>query len=191
MKNCPYCGQPNQDSAKFCTSCGAALTEQAPDTNTVSNSLYAEKPSYTPSEPIAPAPAYAPATAYAPAVTTKKEFIQLPENAKLKKELKTSGILCYVCAGITLVMGLLGENYYIILDVALLVGLGLGIHLKQSKGCAIALAIYAVINMIVGLSVNGQPSGWLILLAGVYAVIYSVKLDKAWKQYQQEHGGIR
>lgn len=174
MKNCPYCGQPNQDSAKFCTSCGAALAEQAPDTG--AGSLYAEKPSYASAAP------------YTPVVTTKKEFIDLPENAKLKKELKTSGIICYICAGITLVMGLLvSGNYYIILDVALLVGLGLGIHLKQSKACAIALAIYGVISMVVGLVVNGQPSGWLILLAGVYAVIYAFKLDKAWKQYQQEH----
>ena len=157
MKQCTSCGAANEDGAKFCTYCGTALG--VPAAGTVS---------------------------YAPTANTKKEFLQLPENAKLKKELRTSAIICYICAGITLLVGLFAaENPYVFIDVALLVGLGLGIHLKQSKACAIALVVYAVINTVIGLASTGRFSGWLILLAGVYAVIYTFKLDKAWKQYRQ------
>lgn len=157
MKQCTSCSAANEDGAKFCTYCGMALG--VPAAGTVS---------------------------HAPTANTKKEFLQLPENAKLKKELRTSAIICYICAGITLLVGLFAaENPYVFIDVALLVGLGLGIHLKQSKACAIALAVYAVINTVIGLASTGRFSGWLILLAGVYAVIYTFKLDKAWKQYRQ------
>lgn len=72
-----------------------------------------------------------------------------------------------------------------LIDVAILVGLGVGIHLKQSKVCAIILLVYAVVNAVLVTMQSGTFGGWLPLIAGIYAVIYTLKLDKAWKAYQQ------
>lgn len=121
-----------------------------------------------------------------PVATTKQAFLALPENASMKHELLTSAIICYVCAAISLVVLVIASNnYFGLIDIAALVGLGLGIHLKQSKVCAIILLVYAVINAVFVTVQNGTLGGWLPLIAGICAVIYTFKLDKAWKAYQQ------
>lgn len=115
---------------------------------------------------------------------TKKEFLQMPENQSLRKQIRTAAIICYVCAGITLLVAIFAGSALSIIDVVILVGLGLGIHLAQSKVCAIVLAVYAVANVIITLVVNGSLGGWLIILAAVYACIATFKLDKAWNAYR-------
>ena len=70
--------------------------------------------------------------------------------------------------------------------VALLIGLGLGIHLKQSRACAVAPCVIGVINVIVGIATSGTPSGYLVLIAGILAIVYTFKLEKAWQQYQAQ-----
>ena len=122
-----------------------------------------------------------------PRALTKKEFLELPENIKLKKNIRSSAIICYVAALLSGVVGflVLDTGAFILLDVAILVGLGLGVHLKQSKVCSVLLLVYAVASCILNLISNGQASGWLIILAGVYAVGATFKLDKQWKAYQQ------
>ena len=72
---------------------------------------------------------------------TKKEFLKLPENKKYRKEINGAAIICYVCAGITLLAVLATGALSSIVDAAILVGLGLGIHLAQSKVCAILLTL--------------------------------------------------
>lgn len=115
---------------------------------------------------------------------TKKEFLALPQNHKLRSQLRAAAIICYVCAGLTLVMGLMFMMITSLFDVALLVGFGLGIHLAQSRVCAILLAVDAGINMILGLIVNGSLNGWLIAVAAVFAIICTFQLEKQWKAYQ-------
>ena len=122
------------------------------------------------------------------AVSTKKEFLQLPENSRLKKELNSDAIVCYICAALTVILGVFVlKSPYFLIDVIIVLGMGLGIHLKQSKVCAVILCIYAVINTILGLINNGKISGYLLLIAGIYSVISTFKLDKQWKQYQHDH----
>ena len=123
----------------------------------------------------------------APRASTKREFLDLPENVQLKKTIKTSAITLYVCAAITGLAGflVLDSGALVLLDVAIMFGLGLGIHLKQSKGCAIALLIYSVVSSILTVVSTGKVIGWLVIMAGIYAVSATFKLDKQWKQYQQ------
>ncbi len=124
-----------------------------------------------------------------PVAATKKEFLDLPENAKLKKNIRSSAIVCYICAALTLVFGMfvLDSGLLSLIDVAILAGLGLGIQLSQSRVCAALLCVYAVINTIISLVSSGQISGYLIIIAGVYAMIYTFQLDKQWKVYQQNN----
>ena len=127
MKTCPNCGTACSDDASFCNACGTALE----------------------AAPVSTAPAD---DRQAP--LTKQEFLKLPENKALKKQLNMSAVI--------------GGSYLSLIDAAILLGTGLGVHLKQSRVCAIILLAYAVF---------GVP----VFLAGAYAVISTFRLDKAWK----------
>ena len=173
MKQCPKCGQFFDDSASICSVCGAALGGGgSQDVDFTPESIpYSGQP-----EPRKAA--------------TKQEFLKLPENTKMKKEILTAAGFSYVCAAMTAIgmiaavlMGTQG-NLAAIIDVLLLVGLGLGIQLKQSRVCAILLCVDGAVSVIVSLLAAGMPSGYLILIAGIFAIVYTFKLDKAWKQYQ-------
>lgn len=169
MKQCPKCGQFFDDSASFCSGCGAAL-----DGGSQGVDFTPEPISY----PGQPEPRKA---------ATKQEFLKLPENKKMKNEILTASIISYVCAGMTaaVMMGMQG-NPISIIDVLLLVGLGLGIQLKQSRVCAILLCVDGLISVVVSVLAGGTPSGYLILIAGIFAIIYTFKLEKAWQEYQAQ-----
>ncbi len=168
MKQCTQCGAYSDDSAKFCTSCGQPFGSEAAEV---------QPAYYTAEDSIS--------TAYAPKVATKKEFLDLPENISIKNMLKTSGIFCYICAGLTLIAGIvISGSWLSIIDFLILLVLGLFIHLKQSKVCAILLAVYSVVNVIISKIAFGKFQGWLIVLAGIFAVTSTFRLDKAWKEYQ-------
>lgn len=126
---------------------------------------------------------------YGPQATTKSEFLKLEENKKMRNMCNAAGIICYVAAGITLLSIFLTSSWTSILDVGILVGLGLGIHLKQNRVCAIILLVYSIINTIYILIAMGTFGGWLIIVAGIYAVISTFNVDKQWKLYQQQTGG--
>ena len=67
MKYCPRCGAAVEEGSKFCVTCGASLTG-----------------SEVPAEGFSDVPA----PFYAPKVSTKKEFLDLPENKKMKARSK-------------------------------------------------------------------------------------------------------
>lgn len=171
MKQCPKCGQFFADGASFCSGCGTPLDGGSADN---SARQYPPTPSYSyPGQPGA-----------GQRGITKEAFMNLPENEKIKKEIKSAGIMCYIFAGITAALMLSAGSMSAIIDVLLLVGLGLGIQLKQSRVCAIILCLEGALTMIMSLAGGGAPAGYLVLIAGVYAIINTFKLDKAWKAYQ-------
>ena len=152
----------------------------------------AEDKTETPGAPAAE-PAYEPAPAYAPAepaVRTKKEFLKLPENKKLKKNLNAAAIIAYISAALTLVLTLPTGYIDVVTIIAILLTVAAGVLLqtKQSRVAAIVLLAFALINTIYSLIVLGQPGGWLLILAGVYAVMSTFQLEKLWKKYKAERG---
>ncbi len=158
---CPYCQAEIQDCIKYCTECGAA---QAAAFGGVPDIQPRTAPVYTKS---------------------LKEFLSLPENKSLRAKYSTAGILCYVCGGVTALLMLISKNYYAVIDIALLVGLGLGVHIGHSKVCAVLLAVYAVINMVVTFVTNGSIGGWLVAVAAIFGCIATFQGDKAWKDYMR------
>lgn len=116
---------------------------------------------------------------------SKKEFSKHPNIKKCSGNIKGSAIALYVCAGITMAAGLFMDNYLSILDVMIIVGLALGIHLAQSRACSIILCAYSIFNVIIMIASTGKPGGWLIVIAAVDAIIYTFRFQKAWKEYQQ------
>ena len=121
---------------------------------------------------------------------TKKEFLKHPNLKKCKGNINASAILLYFCAGITMIATVLltltvASGLGTIIDVLLLVGMGLGIQLAQSRACSIVVFIYSIINFIYGVIMTGRATGWLIVVAGICAIIYTFKFQKAWKEYEQ------
>ena len=134
-----------------------------------------EAPAYEMPQP-APQPAL-------PADITKKEYFKNYAGPEFQRQLKGAAILTYVCAGINAVVGFLYPTAFV--DALILLGLALGMHLGKSKGCAIALLVYSIISMVLGIVLNGAITGWWILLAGIYSVIIFNKAEKRYKELTQ------
>lgn len=116
---------------------------------------------------------------------TKKEFFRVEATEKVRKGVKSSAILCYVCAVITALAGLLLlKAPLMLIDAVIVLLLGLGIHVKQSRVCAVVVLVYSLISCVTSLISTGQLGGWLLILAGAYAVANTFRLEKeyrAWK----------
>lgn len=183
---CPKCGTSLQDDQTFCPNCG---TRVAPSETAQPGNGYppftAQEANSMGGQPYGQ-PVYPNAgQGFGPRCATKKEFLKLPENKKLRSQIRGTAIICYICGGLTLLLMLVSMNLMMLLDVAILVGLGLGVHLAYSRVCAILLAVYAVFSVLVGIVVSGTVSGWLIVIAAIFAVLCTFNLEKGWKAYQQ------
>ena len=200
MKQCPQCGHAANDNENFCRVCGAALSQtgnealntantanSASTKNTPNNAQAFQQPVQTvqPAQPIQGTNAAYAQTAPKTA-TTKKEFLKLEENKKLYKSCQASAVFCYCCAAFLLIKCLIQKDWFSIADVIIIIGLGLGIHFKQSRVCAIILLVYASISTTYTLITNGLPGGLLLLAAGIFGVIYTFSIHNKWKEYQQQ-----
>ena len=121
-----------------------------------------------------------------PKVQTLKEFASLKENKTAKSYITAGAILSYVTAAVSAVAAVAGGNLFILVDVALVLGLGLGVHLGRSRVCAVLLGVYGLYNTIFTLITQHTFGGWLLLLAAVFAIMGTFKLQKDWKAYQAE-----
>ena len=120
------------------------------------------------------------------ALLAREQFDQHPLVQKYCKNIRVSAIVMYVCAGITLLANVVAaQNIAGLLDVAILVGLGLGVHLARSRVCAYITLAYGVFNLIYMLVEYHIPGGYLVILGAVCAVGATSQYWKAWKNYQQ------
>ena len=85
------------------------------------------------------------------------------------------------CGFLLLLFALLASPAALV-DVAILLGLGLGMHLGKSKGCAICMLIYSIYSVVVNLITTGTFSGWLLLVLGIMAVQVFDKAEKRFKR---------
>ena len=116
---------------------------------------------------------------------SKDEFAKLPALKKMKNNIKSAGIICYACAAITLGSSAFISGGMAWLDIAILIVLGLLIQFKNSFVASIILLAYSIFNCVMGIVLYGMPAGWLIIIAGAYAVYATSKLNKAYKEYSQ------
>ena len=212
---CNNCGAENADGSRFCTSCGAALANDAVDTAAQQNAQftqnvqyaqnmqysqnaqYAQNSQYTQnaqySQPMQNTPVYNGQNpqymqynqyvqgGQAGRKLTKEEFMNLPAMEKQKKSALSSAYICYFCAVITLIVGVVGGDFPI--DAIILAVLGVIIHFKKSFIASVVLLAYSIFNFIVCIFLLGTVGGWLIIAAGVYAVMATNKINKAYKNY--------
>ena len=156
---CPTCGAEVQTGQQFCPACGAKLA---------ADQAWGDP--------------YARAAAVENRSISKADFCRNYAPDKMRRNIMASAILCYVSAAITAVVAIL-FNPFMFLDVIIVLVLGLLIHLKQSRVCAVLLLAYSLFNCIVTLVSTGQIGGWLIILAGAFAVFYTFQLEKAYQEF--------
>lgn len=126
---------------------------------------------------------------YAQPGLTKGQFYKHPNMAQCRKEIRGCGIAMYILAGLNLVimfgLAALGQGFWTIIDVMLILALGLIIHLAQSRVASIILTVYGTFNVIYMIITTGKFSGYLFLIVGICAIIYTFRFQKAWKEYQR------
>ena len=158
---CPTCGTEIQPGQQICPICGAKQPAGQAWGNPYANAAAPENRNIS-----------------------KSEFCRSCAPDKMRKNIRASAILCYVSAAVTAVFAIL-FNPFMFLDVIIVLALGLLIHLKQSRVCAVLLLAYSLFNCAVMLLSTGRFSGWLIILAGVFAVIYTFQAEKAYQEFRR------
>lgn len=154
MKFCTSCGSQLEDSVSFCTSCGA--TQAAPINRNIS----------------------------------RDEYLNTYADPKLKKEIKSCVIICYVLLALNFVVGIVVSvvnsyvNWMTLIDLIIYGGLTLGIHLKKSKGCAIALLVISALSTVITFIITHTVSGYLWIIVAIFAIVNIGKLNKAYAQYK-------
>ena len=88
---------------------------------------------------------------------SKKEYYEKFAGESFYRNLRINAIIGYVLCGIA-ALGIM-TNPFALIDVLIYLGLLLGMHLGKSKGCAIAITVYAAINMGLFLVLSGTIAG--------------------------------
>lgn len=115
---------------------------------------------------------------------TKAEFYKHPSIHKHVNDIVGAGIACYIFAGINLIVSVfLQQNIFGIVDVVILLGCGLALHLAKSRAAAIVLTCEGSLGLIASLVIKGTPGGWLILIFGIISIIRTFKVESAWNNY--------
>ena len=165
---CKSCGRANELGARFCKSCGAPL--ESDESMQQNNTNQSENVCQQNNQYVMPESMYSGTTRM-----TKKEFNECANIKSITKNITAAAIINVVMAG----------NIAGLVDVMIVVGLGLGIHLAKSRACAVIITAYSIINFIYVILLSGMPGGWLIIVCGVYSIIYTFKYQNAWNKYQQ------
>lgn len=112
-----------------------------------------------------------------------RKFVNEIGDPKIKKEMNSVGIIGYILAAINLLISIVSMNLNGIVDVVLIAGFSLGIHIGKSRICAILLLIYGAINFIVMTAQYGRPAGYWGLILGICAIREFYKAHKQYKEY--------
>ena len=188
---CKSCGRANELGARFCKSCGAPLesdesmqqnnTYQSENVCQQNNTYQSENVCQQNNQYVMPESMYSGTTRM-----TKKEFNECANIKSITKNITAAAIIAYVIGAITFIVNVvMAGNIAGLVDVMIVVGLGLGIHLAKSRACAVIITAYSIINFIYVILLSGMPGGWLIIVCGVYSIIYTFKYQNAWNKYQQ------
>lgn len=181
---CFHCGMTYQDGMSNCPQCGAPAAVPGGQPN-MQGQNFGGQPNMQ-GQNFGGQP-YMQGQPYGyPQKLSKKEFLHHPNLKKCSSNITASAITLYICAGISLILYVIVlGNFFSIVDVLLVLGLALGIHLAQSRVCAIIVLAYSVFNAIYMSVQTGRRAGTLIVIAAIYAVIATFQFQKAWSEYKR------
>lgn len=121
---------------------------------------------------------------------TKKELWELPEMKNCRINIRVAAGVVYASAVLSFLLKVTGMMPEVsLVEMTFMIGLALWVQIGRSRAGAVLLLLYGIANTIIISWLMGKLAGWWILAAGIDAVIYTFRFQKAWKTYQQE--GIR
>lgn len=199
---CMNCGMQMPEEAMYCTNCGAPLAAQngtpgngimnngMPNSGMMNNGM---PDNAMPNNGMQGQPEnfmqYQNPMQYGQQMDmgipmTKSQFSKHPNMKKCRSNILGSAIILYVCAAITFLLNVVVmKNIYGMADVMILVGLALGIQLAKSRVCAVIIMIYSILNVFYMIIETGRIGGYLVVIAAVWAVVYTFKFQDAWQTY--------
>ena len=190
---CQSCGTQYPDNFRTCPNCGARVICVLEDgcafaANYIENIVAVQKG--TDGETFNNAQQYPYGNPYAapnqvPQGMSKHDFYHSPLCKKYRGNIIASSVIIYICVGINLLLIAFLHTYTSLIDVAIMLGLGLAIHLAQSRVCSILLCVYGVINTIYVFLSSGTFGGWLILVAAIYAIVATFQYQSVWNKYSK------
>ena len=162
----PYNGQPQFNNAQQNPYNGQ------PQFNNAQQNPYNGQPQFNNAQQYPYGNPYA-APNQVPQGMSKHDFYHSPLCKKYRGNIIASSVIIYICVGINLLL------------IAIMLGLGLAIHLAQSRVCSILLCVYGVINTIYVFLSSGTFGGWLILVAAIYAIVATFQYQSVWNKYSK------
>ncbi len=209
---CMQCGTPRTGEEQFCTNCGASLkliqpvapaeapaqpqpAIEIPVQPQAAVGIQAQpipQPMPVQEEPRPAAPIYAePSVGVKPnfqaAPANLKEFVLQFGDDKTQKVMKGASIAMYVLAALNLIFALMGGSFP--LDAILLAAMGFWYQKTYSNTAAIVFLAYAILTIVLSLVINGEFTGWLILIIAVLVFTTTQKASKSFKAFL-ENGQI-
>lgn len=204
MKVCEKCGSVLSDNSAFCTKCGSACrqNQENPQQGNWQMNPQQSAPQQgnwqmNPQQGNWQTPPSA-------APMDEKEFYRQYSSKKLKRWNVVLIVCCILSACANLgsfaqLEAMYGLDYLLSFDAgiaAVSVTIGTGIFFAAAaivfglkKKWFIALAIMAVsaILCIVNMAMGAAPSGWLIIVGGIYSMTHLYRLDRDYKRYRSNH----
>ncbi len=172
MPYCKNCGKAvPEGSGTLCADCAAALGKDSVPSGTEITKKMNRAAKPTPAD--------------APAGLTRRAFRKNFSTGA--RNCVAAAILGYFSAAVTLIIaltGLLDGSIYMLADVAIVLTLSLLIHLLNSRIASILFLLYGVYNVAYFLVTTGRFSGYLIVIAGILAIIGAFKSAHEWREYQ-------
>ena len=200
---CQSCGTQYPDNFRTCPNCGAPAPmpnqrpyngqpnpyNGQPQFNNAQQNPYNGQSQFNNAQQNN-APQYPYGNPYAapnqvPQGMNKHDFYHSPLCKKYRGNIIASSVIIYICVGINLLLIAFLQTYTSLIDAAIMLGLGLAIHLAQSRVCSILLCVYGVINTIFVFLSSGKFGGWLILVAAIYAIVATFQYQSAWNKYSK------
>ena len=121
---------------------------------------------------------------------TRREFLKTDTMKKVRANITACAALGYAIAVGSVILNVIKENnYYVIYDAVFIIALSLLIQLLQNRVASILLGIYGVLNLAVMFYMTGKPGGVIVLAVAIYAMIYTFKFHKAWKEFKLSGSG--
>ena len=170
---CPNCGAEVRPEEKYCQSCGAVISQQAG-----TQAVEYQAPAYQPDAyqaPVYQTPAPAEKLSY-------KDFIKSSFcTPDVNKNIKASWILMLICGALSAAVQIVGGSFPI--DGILMGGLAIWLMLSKSFPAGLVSCIVGILELVLTTIYMGQVAGWLPAIAGIYALIATLKGKKQYKAY--------